>query len=72
MADLDDVTTGFAPSITGACGLRPNTSIWLLCAQGIVDYRIVRRQRHRGRARDRRRQMIVDITTTGATLAANG
>ena len=27
MADLDDVTTGFRASITGACGSPPNTSI---------------------------------------------
>jgi ATP phosphoribosyltransferase len=76
MADLDDVATAFRPAhdrkmrvATKYVNLTPR----LLLRHGIVDYRIVESSgATEGAPAAGSAELIVDITTTGTTLAANG
>jgi ATP phosphoribosyltransferase len=76
MADLDDVATAFR--IRHERKMRVATKYVTLtrtffAAQGIVDYRIVESAgATEGAPAAGTAELIVDITTTGATLAANG
>ena len=75
MADLDDVTTGFREQhnrrmrvATKYINLTRN-----FASHGVVDYRIVESAgATEGAPAVGTAELIVDITTTGATLAANG
>ena len=76
MADLDDVATAFRLKHERKMRLATkyaNLTRDFLAAHGIVDYRIVESSgATEGAPAAGTAEMIVDITTTGATLAANG
>ena len=76
MADLDDVTTGFRAQHNRRMRVATkyiNLTRTFFAAHGIVDYRIVESAgATEGAPAAGTAEMIVDITTTGATLAANG
>lgn len=76
MADLDDVTTEFRAQHNRRMRIATkyiNLTRAFFAAQGIVDYRIVESAgATEGAPATGTAEMIVDITTTGATLAANG
>ncbi len=76
MADLDDVTTGFREQHNRRMRVATkyiNLTRTFFAAHGIVDYRIVESAgATEGAPAVGTAEMIVDITTTGATLAANG
>jgi ATP phosphoribosyltransferase len=76
MADLDDVTTGFRAQHNRRMRVATkyiNLSRTFFASHGIVDYRIVESAgATEGAPAVGTAEMIVDITTTGATLAANG
>src|SRR5438128_2974733 len=76
MADLDDVTTGFRAQHNRRMRVATkyiNLTRGFFAAHGIVDYRIVESAgATEGAPATGTAEMIVDITTTGATLAANG
>jgi ATP phosphoribosyltransferase len=76
MADLDDVTTGFRAQHNRRMRVATkyiNLTRSFFAAHGIVDYRIVESAgATEGAPATGAAEMIVDITTTGATLAANG
>src|SRR5215468_10562994 len=70
MADLDDVTTGFREQHNRRMRVATkyiNLTRTFFASHGVVDYRIAEGAPAVGTA-----EMIVDITTTGATLSANG
>jgi len=76
MADLDDVATAFRLKHERKMRLATkyaNLTRDFFAAHGIVDYRIVESSgATEGTPAAGTAEMIVDITTTGATLAANG
>jgi ATP phosphoribosyltransferase len=76
MADLDDVTTGFRAKHNRRMRLATkyiNLTRSFFAAHGILDYRIVESAgATEGAPAVGTAELIVDITTTGATLAANG
>ena len=76
MADLDDVTTGFRAQHNRRMRVATkyiNLTRNFFAAHGIVDYRIVESAgATEGAPATGAAEMIVDITTTGTTLAANG
>lgn len=76
MADLDDVTTGFRAQHNRRMRVATkyiNLTRGFFSAHGIVDYRIVESAgATEGAPAVGTAEMIVDITTTGATLSANG
>src|ERR1700720_3692748 len=76
MADLDDVTTGFRAQHNRRMRVATkyiNLTRSFFAAHGVVDYRIVESAgATEGAPAVGTAEMIVDITTTGATLAANG
>jgi ATP phosphoribosyltransferase len=76
MADLDDVTTGFRAQHNRRMRIATkyiNLTRHFFAQHGIVDYRIVESAgATEGAPATGAAEMIVDITTTGATLAANG
>lgn len=76
MADLDDVTTGFRAQHNRRMRVATkyiNLTRHFFAQHGIVDYRIVESAgATEGAPASGAAEMIVDITTTGATLAANG
>jgi ATP phosphoribosyltransferase len=76
MADLDDVTTGFRAQHNRRMRVATkyiNLTRSFFAAHGIVDYRIVESAgATEGAPAVGTAELIVDITTTGATLAANG
>src|ERR1700758_4125863 len=76
MADLDDVATAFRLRNERKMRLATkyaNLTRDFFAARGIVDYRIVESSgATEGAPAAGTAEMIVDITTTGATLAANG
>jgi len=76
MADLDDVTTGFRAQHNRRMRVATkyiNLTRNFFAAHGIVDYRIVESAgATEGAPATGTAEMIVDITTTGATLVANG
>ena len=76
MADLDDVTTGFRAQHNRRMRVATkyiNLTRTFFAAHGVVDYRIVESAgATEGAPAVGTAEMIVDITTTGATLAANG
>src|SRR5919198_4835361 len=76
MADLDDVTTGFRAQHNRRMRVATkyiNLTRNFFAAHGIVDYRIVESAgATEGAPATGAAELIVDITTTGATLAANG
>src|SRR5438477_3579953 len=76
MADLDDVTTGFRAQHNRRMRVATkyiNLTRTFFASHGIVDYRIVESAgATEGAPAAGTADMIVDITTTGATLAANG
>jgi ATP phosphoribosyltransferase len=76
MADLDDVTTGFRAQHNRRMRVATkyiNLTRTFFAAHGVVDYRIVESAgATEGAPTVGTAEMIVDITTTGATLAANG
>ena len=76
MADLDDVTTGFRAQHNRRMRVATkyiNLTRAFFAAHGVVDYRIVESAgATEGAPAVGTAEMIVDITTTGATLAANG
>ena len=76
MADLDDVATAFRLKHERKMRLATkyaNLTRDFFAARGIVDYRIVESSgATEGAPAAGTAEMIVDITTTGATLAANG
>ena len=76
MADLDDVTTGFRAQHDRRMRVATkyiNLTRSFFASHGIVDYRIVESAgATEGAPATGAAEMIVDITTTGATLAANG
>src|ERR1700758_2331188 len=76
MADLDDVTSGFREQHNRRMRVATkyiNLTRTFFAAHGIVDYRIVESAgATEGAPAVGTAEMIVDITTTGATLAANG
>src|SRR5499433_2649841 len=76
MADLDDVTTGFRAQHNRRMRVATkyiNLTRAFFAAHGIVDYRIVESAgATEGAPATGAAELIVDITTTGATLAANG
>ena len=76
MADLDDVTTGFREQHNRRMRVATkyiNLTRMFFASHGIVDYRIVESAgATEGAPAVGTAEMIVDITTTGATLAANG
>jgi ATP phosphoribosyltransferase len=76
MADLDDVTTGFREQHNRRMRVATkyiNLTRTFFASHGIVDYRIVESAgATEGAPAVGTAEMIVDITTTGATLAANG
>src|SRR3982751_6680784 len=76
MADLDDVTTGFREQHHMRMRVATkfiNLTRAFFSRQGITDYRIVESAgATEGAPAAGSAELIVDITTTGATLAANG
>jgi len=76
MADLDDVTTGFRAQHNRRMRVATkyiNLTRTFFAAHGVVDYRIVESAgATEGAPAVGTAEMIVDITTTGATLAATG
>jgi ATP phosphoribosyltransferase len=76
MADLDDVTTGFRAQHNRRMRVATkyiNLTRSFFASHGVVDYRIVESAgATEGAPAVGTAEMIVDITTTGATLAANG
>ena len=76
MADLDDVTTGFREQHHRRMRVATkyiNLTRGFFASHGIVDYRIVESAgATEGAPAVGTAELIVDITTTGATLAANG
>lgn len=76
MADLDDVTTGFREQHHMRMRVATkfiNLTRAFFQSQGITDYRIVESTgATEGAPAAGSAELIVDITTTGATLAANG
>jgi ATP phosphoribosyltransferase len=76
MADLDDVTTGFRAQHNRRMRVATkyiNLTRAFFAAHGIVDYRIVESAgATEGAPAVGTAEMIVDITTSGVTLAANG
>jgi ATP phosphoribosyltransferase len=76
MADLDDVTTGFRAQHNRRMRVATkyiNLTRAFFASHGVVDYRIVESAgATEGAPAVGTAEMIVDITTTGATLAANG
>ncbi len=76
MADLDDVTTGFRAQHNRRMRVATkyiNLTRTFFASHGIVDYRIVESAgATEGAPATGTAELIVDITTTGATLAANG
>jgi ATP phosphoribosyltransferase len=76
MADLDDVTTGFREQHNRRMRVATkyiNLTRTFFASHGVVDYRIVESAgATEGAPAVGTAEMIVDITTTGATLAANG
>ena len=76
MADLDDVTTGFRAQHNRRMRVATkyiNLTRTFFASHGVVDYRIVESAgATEGAPAVGTAEMIVDITTTGATLAANG
>src|SRR5438045_4904135 len=76
MADLDDVTTGFRAQHNRRMRVATkyiNLTRTFFASHGIVDYRIIESAgATEGAPAVGTAEMIVDITTTGATLAANG
>src|SRR4030081_2798253 len=76
MADLDDVTTGFRAQHNRRMRVATkyiNLTRTFFASHGVVDYRIVESAgATEGAPAVGTAEMIVDITTTGATLVANG
>ncbi len=76
MADLDDVATGFRDKHDRRMRVATkyiNLTRAYFAAHGVVDYRIVESAgATEGAPATGAAELIVDITTTGATLAANG
>jgi len=76
MADLDDVATGFRAQHNRRMRVATkyiNLTRFYFASHGIVDYRIVESAgATEGAPAGGTAELIVDITTTGATLAANG
>ncbi|MES2601699.1 MAG: ATP phosphoribosyltransferase [Pseudomonadota bacterium] len=76
MADLDDVATSFRARHNHRMRVATkyiNLTRNFFAAQGVVDYRIVESAgATEGAPAAGTAELIVDITTTGATLAANG
>jgi len=76
MADLDDVATGFRAQHNRRMRVATkyiNLTRTFFASHGIVDYRIVESAgATEGAPAGGTAELIVDITTTGATLAANG
>lgn len=76
MADLDDVATGFRDQHDRRMRVATkyiNLTRAYFAAHGVVDYRIVESAgATEGAPATGAAELIVDITTTGATLAANG
>src|SRR2546421_11396151 len=76
MADLDDVATDFRLRHNRKMRVATkyvNLTRAFFAEQGIVDYRIVESAgATEGAPATGTAELIVDITTTGATLAANG
>lgn len=76
MADLDDVSTGFRAKHNRRMRVATkyiNLTRNYFASRGIVDYRIVESAgATEGAPATGTAELIVDITTTGATLAANG
>jgi ATP phosphoribosyltransferase len=76
MADLDDVTTGFREQHNRRMRVATkyiNLTRNFFATHDVVDYRIVESAgATEGAPATGTAEMIVDITTTGATLAANG
>jgi ATP phosphoribosyltransferase len=76
MADLDDVATSFRARHNHRMRVATkyiNLTRNFFAAQGVVDYRIVESAgATEGAPAAGSAELIVDITTTGATLAANG
>src|SRR5438552_7605025 len=76
MADLDDVTTGFRAQHNRRMRVATkyiNLTRSFFAHHGVVDYRIVESLgATEGAPAAGTAELIVDITTTGATLAANG
>ena len=76
MADLDDVTTGFRAKHNRRMRVATkyiNLTRNFFAAHGVVDYRIVESAgATEGAPASGSAELIVDITTTGATLSANG
>ncbi len=76
MADLDDVTTGFREQHHRRMRVATkyiNLTRTFFAAHGVVDYRIVESAgATEGAPAVGTAELIVDITTSGATLAANG
>ena len=76
MADLDDVATAFRLKHDRKMRLATkyaNLTRGFFAEHGVVDYRIVESSgATEGAPAAGTAEMIVDITTTGATLAANG
>jgi ATP phosphoribosyltransferase len=76
MADLDDVTTGFRAQHNRRMRVATkyiNLTRNFFARHGVVDYRIVESAgATEGAPATGAAEMIVDITTTGATLVANG
>ena len=76
MADLDDVSTGFRAQHNRRMRVATkyiNLTRNFFAAHGVVDYRIVESAgATEGAPASGSAEMIVDITTTGATLVANG
>ncbi|MBC7583454.1 ATP phosphoribosyltransferase [Tardiphaga sp. vice352] len=76
MADLDDVTTGFRAKHNRRMRVATkyiNLTRNFFARHGVVDYRIVESAgATEGAPATGAAEMIVDITTTGATLVANG
>jgi ATP phosphoribosyltransferase len=76
MADLDDVTTGFRAQHNRRMRVATkyiNLTRSFFASHGIVDYRIVESAgATEGAPAGGTAELIVDITTTGSTLAANG
>jgi len=76
MADLDDVTTGFRDQHNRRMRVATkyiNLTRNFFAKHGVVDYRIVESAgATEGAPATGAAEMIVDITTTGATLVANG
>jgi ATP phosphoribosyltransferase len=76
MTDLDDVTTGFREQHNRRMRVATkyiNLTRSFFAAHGVIDYRIVESAgATEGAPATGTAELIVDITTTGATLAANG